>query len=71
MTQGIKRLASTLYFSAHPERVSTECPVTTAAAAIKTNPNWVDIRYEPQHHRIDRDGLLEPLLGQRLGAEVK
>ncbi|CAM9167945.1 unnamed protein product [Laminaria digitata] len=56
--QGVKRLSSSLYFSAHPEVPKGRSVRSTAAAtaAIKTNPNWGDIRYEPQHHRIARDG---------------
>lgn len=30
------------------------------AADIKTNPNWVDIRYDPQHHRFARNGNPTP-----------
>lgn len=60
--QGVKRLTCSLYFSAHPE----VCPSTAAGktavtvADIKTNPNWVDIRYDPQHHRFARDGIPKP-----------
>eukprot|EP00904_Undaria_pinnatifida_P004695 jgi/Undpi1/14226/HiC_scaffold_9.g03875.m1 len=54
--QGVKRLSCSLYFSAHPEVPKDPSIRSTAAtAAIKTNPSWADIRYEPQHHRIARD----------------
>lgn len=54
-SQGIKRLTCSLYFSAHPE-VDNSCELApTMVAEIKTNPNWGDIRYDPQHHRFARD----------------
>lgn len=64
--QGVKRLTCSLYFSAHPEvsrsngpgkgATATATAMATATAKIKTNPNWQDIRYDPQHHRFARDG---------------
>ncbi|CBJ27378.1 oxidoreductase [Ectocarpus siliculosus] len=60
--QGVKRLTCSLFFSAHPEvhhkpshPEGSGAESTAALAKIKTNPNWIDIRYDPQHHRFARD----------------
>ncbi|CAB1103128.1 unnamed protein product [Ectocarpus sp. CCAP 1310/34] len=72
--QGVKRLTCSLFFSAHPEvhrkpshPEESGAEWTAALAKIKTNPNWIDIRYDPQHHRFARNEI--PVLsstGQRL-----
>lgn len=58
--QGVKRLTCSIYFSAHPEvhqpKDNSLKMAAAAAAKIKTNPNWGDIRYDPQHHRLVREG---------------
>lgn len=38
---------------ARPEGSGAES--AAALAKIKTNPNWIDIRYDPQHHRFARN----------------
>ncbi|CAM9295019.1 unnamed protein product [Ectocarpus fasciculatus] len=60
--QGVKRLTCSLFFSAHPEAhhqpaqpEGLGAESTAALAKIKTNPNWIDIRYDPQHHRFARN----------------
>lgn len=51
---------------------SSSPPVASTAAAaakLKTNPNWRDIRYDPQHHRLARgEGFGGEVLGGGLGA---
>ncbi|CAM9727687.1 unnamed protein product, partial [Ectocarpus sp. 8 AP-2014] len=72
--QGVKRLTCSLFFSAHPEvhhKLShpegSGAESTAALAKIKTNPNWIDIRYDPQHHRFARsETLAVSSAGQRL-----
>eukprot|EP00903_Cladosiphon_okamuranus_P016206 g14954.t1 len=60
--QGVKRLTCSLYFTAHPEvspskpKLAGKSAEAAAEADIKTNPNWVDIRYDPQHHRLAHNG---------------
>lgn len=65
-------MTCSLYFTAHPEeketntstqpvetRVSISKEQSAAAADVvgrKTNPNWIDICYDPQHLRFARDG---------------
>ncbi|CAM9802464.1 unnamed protein product, partial [Ectocarpus sp. 13 AM-2016] len=60
--QGVKRLTCSLFFSAHPEvhhkplhLEGSGAESTAALAKMKTNPNWIDIRYDPQHHRFARN----------------
>ncbi|CAM9776690.1 unnamed protein product, partial [Ectocarpus sp. 12 AP-2014] len=72
--QGVKRLTCSLFFSAHPEvhhkpshPEGSGAESTAALAKIKTNSNWIDIRYDPQHHRFARNETpAVPSTGHRL-----